>query len=254
MIGLPPDLEGFAAVIKAMATGEAEREEEPVYPKAGRFLAEIMTRPENLATAGIAAIHSGYCSTDPTTGETCVGLSPNAMVAALRERTAKLPEDGEQEIERALTCSALLLSNLATAMTVRAMETDDLAMLEAFGRLALRAQDQQRKTLATLANVRQPKRVAFVRQLNQAVNQQVNNHDGNSSVVAKAETSPALSAIKLLEALISERLDARTPATALANDAGLAAVGALHRPQDPGRQGAQQPERDQAWDARRARA
>lgn len=205
----------------------------PKKSKAGRFFAETVLIPERVSTAAIAAIYAEQRSIDPVTGQHCLGLDVGAMTDALRTMTDKAlaPEMGTKEIERALTCSAVLLSNLVTAWTARAMDADCLQKLEAYAHLALRAQEQQRKTLATLVEIRNPKRAQFIRQLNQAINQQVN----NSSVALETPKFSSSTTNELLEAQTHERLDARTAALAVPHDAGMATVAIQHRPQNGGR-------------------
>ena len=71
---------------------------------------------------------------------------------------------------------ATVLQSLFSRLAARAMGWDELAPFEAYMRMALRAQGQSRATLETLAAIKSPSSVAFVRQANIAHGpQQVNN-------------------------------------------------------------------------------
>lgn len=64
---------------------------------------------------------------------------------------------------------------LFNRMTREACNTTYIPQSEALLSIALRAQNQSRKTIAVLADLKCPKRATFIKQQNNAVNQQVNN-------------------------------------------------------------------------------
>jgi hypothetical protein len=104
-------------------------------------------------------------------------------------------------------------------------------------RLALRAQNQARATLETLALIKNPPRPTFVKQANIAHGpQQVN----NGAVPAPEAPSPAREEPKneqpqLLEHQPHEQwLDTRAPQTTGASNQALAPVGAIDGTQDTG--------------------
>ena len=79
--------------------------------------------------------------------------------------------------ERMLAAQAITLQSLFTRLTIRGLEQTHMSNIEGFTRLALRAQNQCRATLETLAVIKNPP-VVYARQANVAVGgpQQVNNH------------------------------------------------------------------------------
>lgn len=245
----PADL---LAMLAAMGDGapeaESEGDEEPAeeLPKAGSFFSNVIVNPENATAAALCALHAEQLSADPATGQRCRGVSSSAMARALREvaDAAVKPGTGTQEIERALTCGAVLLGNLVAAWTARAMDADTMDKMEVFARLLLQAQKQQKQTLGLLAEIRNPRRALFVKQLNAAHNQQVN----NTSVDRETREASESKAGELLEVDHAEgrRLDAGTAASSIADDAGLATVAAQHGTEDGGRQGGRQHERLEA--------
>lgn len=237
------ELRQLLALLEARVNGEASPEagedEAGDLPSAGRYFADAIMQPGKLAAAGLAAIHAHQYSVDPATGRQCQGVSFGALTAALDDLMGKMlaPSAGTEVIESHLLASGVLLGNAATAWLTYSLKADDTDKAEVFGRLALRAQEQQRKTLKTLADIRSPKRATFIkRQVNQAINQQVNNGDNGlddkSLVESQAENFSDRNPHELLEVLPSERLDTRTQGPASGVDPQLEALGAIHRPQD----------------------
>ena len=121
----------------------------------------------------------------------------------------------------------------------RAQEQDYMKNMEAFLRMALKAQNQCRMTLETLAKIKNPP-VVFARQanINNGGQQQVNNgaaagdsvrstHDVQSIAPAPAANHSAVKS-KLLEASHGQRLDTGAQGAAGSTDPQLEAVGAVH--------------------------
>jgi hypothetical protein len=104
-----------------------------------------------------------------------------------------------------------------------------LSKIQTIMSIALKAQSQCRMTLETLAVIKNPPNVAFVRQQNVAVNQQVNNRP--PAGVARAEELP-IQSNELLEAQ-RDRLDTRATEEAIRPDSYLEALGPVNRSKDP---------------------
>lgn len=214
--------------------------------KAGPFFARALTDLNRANSAAIAAAFADQPTVDDD-GNAAVGVDIESVIDALNDRTLAMlaPGTGTSALESALASSAIMLGNLITFWVTQATIPAAIGQMETFGRLALKAQEQQRKTLATLAEIRNPKRVAFVKQLNQAVNQQVNNSpDGGKTGKIPNFTTP-----ELLEVIPGEQLDTRAQSPASGLDSRLEAVGAVHGTEDAGGQGGFQDER---LEARRA--
>ena len=92
-------------------------------------------------------------------------------------------------------------------------------------RLALKAQSQCRATLETLAVIKNPPNVAFVKQANIAHNQQVNNAPAIPSRAREIENPQN----ELLEAQPHERLDTGTAGATVGADSALETVGEIDR-------------------------
>ncbi|MEQ1802481.1 MAG: hypothetical protein ABL989_11195 [Gammaproteobacteria bacterium] len=98
-------------------------------------------------------------------------------------------------------------------------------------RLALKAQSQCRTTWETLALIKNPPHVAFVKQANIAHGpQQINNGPVPERGSRARETE--IERNKLLEATDGERLDPGTAGAAGGADTHLETVGAINRPKD----------------------
>lgn len=102
---------------------------------------------------------------------------------------------------------------------------------EIYMRLALKTQSQCRATLETLAAIKNPQPVAFVRQANIAHGpQQVNNGTPQDEPSRARETENQPN--KLLEAKDGNRLDTGATGKATRIDPPMATVGAVHRTED----------------------
>lgn len=97
---------------------------------------------------------------------------------------------------------------------------------DVFLKLALRAQSQCRATLETLATLKNPPSIAFVRQANVANGpQQVNNYPASHAHAGRNDCSPN----KLLEQQPNEWVDARTAPTAIETDKTMEAMAQIDR-------------------------
>ena len=116
---------------------------------------------------------------------------------------------------------------LFAKLASQALTVGHLDMMERYMRLALKAQNQARATLQTLAELKAPKQVAFVQQANIGNQVQINN-GSKSTRTRKKRKAPN----ELLEIKHGERLDTRATGTAGRIDPAMAAVGAKHWPDE----------------------
>ena len=102
-------------------------------------------------------------------------------------------------------------------------------------RLALEAQSQCRTTIEAIAEIKNPRSVAFVKQANIAVNQQVNNGD-EATLRTRARTREnEIPQNKLLRDTKYETLDARGTVTTSGINSALETVGTGNRAADQSR-------------------
>lgn len=162
--------------------------------------------------------------------------------------------DGKLVLSEALlTSQAIALDTIFAELARRAainMGTY-LETTERYLRLALKAQSQSRATLETLATIKNPPTV-FAKQanINNGGQQQVNNGTGPPDETGREQRPSGAAAStgahagestsqpnKLLEASDGERLDFGAQGTAGRASEDLAAMAALNRAEDQGRQG-----------------
>lgn len=191
------------------------------------------------------------------------GLAPNASIAnawlgdmgmdakgaltecvdALRETVGKVRGGDLGYAETLLVGQAAALNSLFVNMVGSAGLTRGInpQAFERYMRLALKAQSQCRCTLETLAEIKNPRQVAFVRQANIANgHQQINNGETIYPDPAGGET--AFPQNKLLEAATyGNGLDTRAAGQAIRSNPPLEAVGTVHRPAKRRRKAAGQP-------------
>lgn len=89
---------------------------------------------------------------------------------------------------------------------------------------ALKAQNQCRRTVLAIADMKNPKRATFIKQQNNAVNQQINSENNSQSENEIYEVSNV------------EKVDAGKSQAAIGVDSNLEAMGVNNRTQNSGRQ------------------
>lgn len=144
--------------------------------------------------------------------------------------------------ERMLYAQASTLNTMFAELTRRAAANmgQHLDAMETYLRLALKAQSQSRATVQTLAEMKQPRAIAFVKQANIAHQQQVNN--GAQVAPARETTKPAN---ELLEDGRHEQQQRMVPGAQAAparGDTEVETVGAINRAADGARQGSRSSE------------
>ena len=77
----------------------------------------------------------------------------------------RLLEADLSTLQKRLASQAILLEQTACNYLVKGAKAEYVNTLETYSKIALKAQDQARKTLATLAEIKNPKRTAFIKQL-----------------------------------------------------------------------------------------
>lgn len=137
--------------------------------------------------------------------------------------------------ENMLFAQAQTLQSMFTHLSRRAIGQEYMKNIEGFLRLALKAQNQCRMTLETLANIKNPP-VVYAKQANIAHgHQQVNNGTPAPAHAEKNQTAPN----ELLEAdnLEQQRLDTGAPGKASRTDQAMAPMDKFHRAYNRSRKG-----------------
>ncbi len=165
-------------------------------------------------------------------GEQPLTESLDALVTQIKE----VQNGSLVGVERTLVSQASTLDAIFNELALRAaMNVGQYAgATETYLRLAFKAQSQCRTTLETLAEIKNPRQVAFVRQANIAHGpQQVNNQTSESGVCGDVRAPTHAGENKnqsneLLEVKPHERLDSGTASTAGGTDTQVEAVGAVN--------------------------
>lgn len=132
-----------------------------------------------------------------------------------------------KHIEATLYSQAIILQDYFYRMMKMAAVSKNSTDIQLFGQLALKAQTQSRATLSALADIKHPKRTTFIKQQNNAINQQVNNNN-------LPKISQNLSDFKneLLTEATHETLDTRRTPETITINSGMETLEAINRCQN----------------------
>lgn len=170
------------------------------------------------------------------------GVSSNMVTAdefgaihtELKKAVERTKSGGTEQADEMLTAQAVALNQVFMEMGRRAALNMNQypEATDTYLRLALKAQSQCRQTLESLAEIRNPRHVAFVKQANIANgHQQVNNGPPASEPVPTGTHEEIkITQVELLEDQSGNvtRLDARAPGKAGRSDPAMETVGAVH--------------------------
>lgn len=187
-----------------------------------KLMAHLRTQPTVQAASTLQRLDGG------TTDEFL------ALSRELALQTAEMSGGNSCRLEAMLLAQAYTLEGLFHCLARRAIGQDHLLQYETHFKLALRAQNQCRATLETLAEIKNPRAVAFVKQTNIAGGHQLvdNRNPANAGARAREnESAPN----KLLEKQNGERLDSGTPSKASCADTHLETLGTINWTKDTGR-------------------
>jgi hypothetical protein len=189
-------------------------------------VAALLTGPETAACRVIAGAERSSGVGDQ--------LDVPALLALLRDQAAAVNDGNLAQAEAMLMNQATALQTLFARLVERGMTCTEIPAFEINLRMGLRAQSQCRATLETLAAIKNPSPVAFVRQANIAHGpQQVNNATPAPSCARENATVQD----NLLGEEHGERLDTKAASAPGGADQELEAVGAVHGSEDGRRQG-----------------
>lgn len=160
-------------------------------------------------------------------------LDLTAYAAELRKQADAVVAGDTTSIETMLMTQANTLDMMFNHLARKAFNAEYLSQADVHLRHAMKAQAQCRATLEALAEIKNPRAVAFVKQANIAHgHQQVNNGAAPGTVAdsrARTQESGASQSNELLEHHHGERLDIRAARTATGGDTTVEAVGAIDR-------------------------
>ncbi len=186
-------------------------------------IARMAIRPTVLSAVTLKDYGKGYGN-----------LDLSGLIDALTAQTKAVTDGDLGRGEAMLTAQAHTLDAVFNNLARRAINAEYMDNLDRYLKLALRAQSQCRATWETLATMKNPPMMGYVRQANIAHgHQQVNNAASTASDPSRPRENADLQS-KLLEENSGERLDiGATCASGRANPA-MAPLGKGDRTKDSG--------------------
>ncbi len=169
------------------------------------------------------------------------------LVTEMQTKFKEVNDGDLSTLEAMLVGQATALQTMFTSLTIKAANQEYLKNYQSFMVLALKAQAQSRATISALVDLKYPKQAAtFVKQANISNGHQQVNNGANPEQYAQAHTHAGnfqSAPNKLLEAEHGQRLDTGAQGTTDRANQKLEAVGAVHRAEVSGGQGAGQSQR-----------
>lgn len=187
----------------------------------GSAIARVLSQPE---------VRNAVASQTYALGQNRESLDD--LRAALEVQTMAAKSGDLSRAEEMLTSQAHTLDAIFTHLAYRAMQTDQIAEIDMWLKMGLRAQSQSRATWETLSTIQNPP-VVYAKQANIAQGHQQVNYGVQDSPTRKRDNQ--FSESQLLEKTNGERLDFGTTGTAGAGNTPLETVGTKHRTKNGGR-------------------
>jgi hypothetical protein len=143
-------------------------------------LARNVLDPVALAGEILAPFYTNNLGDDGN-DETIQRDAAKAFHEATSAAVEKLRSGDLAEVERMLASSAVVLQTLMAGNVQRAQKSGNLVQIDICSRIALKAADQLRKTLATLVEVKNPRRAVFIKKQQNLVHVQQSEKSENFS-------------------------------------------------------------------------
>lgn len=159
----------------------------------------------------------------------------NELVKELQGQVKAVNSGNLERAEGMLIAQAHTLNEVFNNLMRRAVGQQYLKQWETYMRMGLKAQNQCRMTLETLAEIKNPRPVAFVKQanINNGGQQQVNNPERSAQARASAYTEDSSTQqTKLLEKQHGQWMDAGAKGSSSGADPHMATVGKSDWPEN----------------------
>jgi hypothetical protein len=179
-----------------------------------RFLSALYVTPSWSASLAISRINPQSDFSD--------------LSSLLREMNAHIFDGDLSRAEAMLIDQAHVLQAIFSDFTIRMAKAEYLSQMETYSKVALRAQNQCQRTLKTLLEYKNPKRATFIKQQNNAVNQQINQGE-QPKEIPKKEINPAN---KILEQKDGQWLDTGKEKETVPVNSQMETVAERHRAED----------------------
>lgn len=190
-------------------------------------LGEDMSRSQLLAELATRSVGNAYVARKFAMSN-ADEVDITDMVKAMSKAAKEVADGNLNRVEAMLVSQAISLDAMFQSLALRANKAEYMKNLEAFMRLALKAQSQCRTTIEAIGMLKNPG--TYIRQANIAQgHQQVNNTYAATSAHTVAEKSK-VEPSKLMGGKGHEWMDTRAQSQAGAGHQGMEAVGAIDRP------------------------
>lgn len=212
--------------LKAFIENMTDEQRDKVAREIKKSVTKQFLDPSDSASYAISGINKGLAIDDSMFGiEGIKGLDVTALRHELEEQHEALASGDISRIENMLFDQAHTLQAIFMHFLQRLPNTEYLSQSESYSRLALKAQNQCRQTLATLGDLKNPKRATFIKQQNNTLNQIDNVTQDNPENSINDTT-------KLSEASDERTLDSRATKAAVGENPQMETVGEVHRCKD----------------------
>jgi hypothetical protein len=137
---------------------------------------DIKINPVDSATETIAVMNMGALS---HLDRSDIKVDLPKLEKTIKDNIAEIKKGNFEPIEAALYSQALILQDYFIRMLTMSSLSPEPNKTQLYGHLALKAQNQCRATLSAIAGIQHPKKTTFIKQQNNAINQQVSNNNPN---------------------------------------------------------------------------
>jgi hypothetical protein len=196
----------FHKEIKIM--NEIEKKESE--PTEAELLSRLEIMPEWIAVHAVT-----HCKHN---GRLPEGVTTSNLLNTVLEQGRDIKKDEKHRIERQLYSQGVALSLMFDKLMRLMGLSETLKQMETYGHLALKAQAQSRATFVALNQLNNPNGTTFIKQQNNAVNQQIN------------ESKLAGCTNELLTERPNETLDLRGKAGTIPQNTFVVPMGEIDRP------------------------
>lgn len=215
-------------VNKEVIPDETEKTDEERNKITRELASEVFLTPRASCAMAIESIYKKVSLHNDDSKGSCKGLDLSTLSKTLSEQNEDLFSGDMRRVESMLFDQSQVLQTLFTYFIQNMSEAKYIDNLEVYTRLALKAQNQCRQSLATLGELKNPKRATFIKQQNNAVNQQINQNENSKKLEKEAN--------ELLEVIPSERLDTRETQETIGANSELETVATVNGAEDGSRQ------------------
>jgi hypothetical protein len=196
------------------------------------------TRDRLIAKIAIDGVMANAVTTQTYASVRLGDMSVSQATDTLRDKIKASKQGSTALADELLVSQAIALNSIASELLCRAAANigHNPALVECYMRLGLKAQNQSRATLESLARIKNPPNVAFVKQANIAQNQQVNNLQVSADPPARTE-KPESAPIELLENNHGEWMVSGAKGETVGGNSALEALGTINGAADKRRKG-----------------